>query len=788
MVDSSKEGLINGNNLNNRIQNFEKKTNFEPIPELKSEISGCDDIGKINNTEHKNNKSLIKCVLNDKPYINSENIQKKTLFRTKTLQDYENKLIKFKTNNEISKKNHFSICMDQVRYSIQENNNFNSQINHRVSADFSPVTKKKFKRSTIFLGNSYIKKLTKIWTMGLNNSALITHKKSNLDLKLIQTKIKTKTDLFENIYEKYQLGLYEELKNNIYYQRSERFLTKIKILYIFLAIFSLLSILFEYLDNREYISRSWKYLTSNKNFNKRNINDYFIITKRKISSKENTIRIFNIIFSIFCLFLFLSIQSLKYQLIKKRKKKKPKKNDYNDNFDEIISPTKRKKTISNNYSTNNNKKFSTEENVISLSKLTNENKIELIIKCFINIIFLPPFVNKVFIGKYYNTIYVYSINSIFLIITNLKLLNVYRAFLFLSPLNNMFTKVICRSNLINLNYKFILKFSLKHYPITFILVNFIILVLAFSSMIYSLEYFSISSKYVDFDYSENNSFNNFLNCFDTLVSLSFKQMFYSMGKNTFFGFFILMIGGVFCMHLTTYFFYYLHRLIEIKPEEQKAYSKLIKLFNPENKEHKASNLIRIFILIKKLYNDNSFLFNENNKNKKKIEKIKNEPNIENKTFSAMTKSFFIQKQIEEDIKEEKNKRKKNLIKFYENKFILKMKFANETRNFDDKLKVARNFLLSFNDVLKTVKDKLKINLKTLNIQLDVAINQIIKFNSFINFEENTKKKLKKVAKYQKTLNSYLLSQYENNLIENQKEREKKIVKVVKKIRSKLVNS
>ena len=164
-------------------------------------------------------------------------------------------------------------------------------------------------------------------------------------------------------------------------------------------------------------------------------------------------------------------------------------------------------------------------------------------------------------------------------------------------------------------------------------------------------------------------------------------MFYYFGKITFFDIVILLISGSFCLFLTTYFFYYLHSLIEIKPEEEKAYSKLIKLFNPVNKENKASNLIRVFILLKKLYNDNDILLREyvlkkNHKNKKKKWKNRKKTELQNKRFSVITINLFNKnKQIKEvdNNNDEKHKEKQKFIKFLENKYIIKMKFINEIK-------------------------------------------------------------------------------------------------------------
>ena len=89
------------------------------------------------------------------------------------------------------------------------------------------------------------------------------------------------------------------------------------------------------------------------------------------------------------------------------------------------------------------------------------------------------------------------------------------------------------------------------------------------------------------------------------------------------------------------------------------------MFNLVYKENKASNLIRVFILLKKLYNDNDILLREyvlkkNHKNKKKSEKIEKKLNYKNKRFSVITINLLNKnKQIKEvdNNNDEKHKEK-----------------------------------------------------------------------------------------------------------------------------------
>ena len=86
------------------------------------------------------------------------------------------------------------------------------------------------------------------------------------------------------------------------------------------------------------------------------------------------------------------------------------------------------------------------------------------------------------------------------------------------------------------------------------------------------------------------------------------------------------------------------------------------------------------------------------------------------------------------------KEKKKLIKYISTEFILKVKLINECKNFRNILLIARNYSLSFNDVLKTLEDKMNGNLNQLNNKLEVLIQNDQKFKNFMRFQENSIKK------------------------------------------------
>ena len=142
-----------------------------------------------------------------------------------------------------------------------------------------------------------------------------------------------------------QINLFEKLKNNPMFEKSEKIIKKEKILYGLLALCTLLNIFFQILEAIQYNKKSLIYLENyasnntvpNKpkkkrpKFYEKEILYYNIIQKREISSEENTLRIFNIIFSIMCIILVLNIYYIKNQYVKQANKNKKNFFRYNCN-------------------------------------------------------------------------------------------------------------------------------------------------------------------------------------------------------------------------------------------------------------------------------------------------------------------------------------------------------------------------------------------------------------------------------------------------------------------------
>ena len=148
-----------------------------------------------------------------------------------------------------------------------------------------------------------------------------------------------------------------------------------------------------------------------------------------------------------------------------------------------------------------------------------------------------------------------------------------------------------------------IRYFLHRYPVIFVIINLFFIGLGFLILIYSAEYFSLNiknEKNGNYNSKGDNNLKNISNIIYLYLFYFVKNIFGDIHPMSFYGNFIMLAYGTISLFVISYFIYYMNRIIKFNKEEQKAYSKLIKILNPINKEHKASNLIKnLIIMIKK---------------------------------------------------------------------------------------------------------------------------------------------------------------------------------------------
>ena len=732
-----------------RLTKLNNVTSIDSISERNEESSNSTNKNKLQSKTMLKNKVLGQ----EEPKGNFLNLSIRKPKRQTLEADYNNnKKLKPFRRKESKKKFDMSILK---RISFQQNNSFNFYNNIKTRDIFRK--RESIKRTDGISTNDN----QKSFEFSSKNNVNISRTESFLDNKYFSSKKLKYTTLspnkanFKGQKNMHSSNLFEKLKNSVMFEKSEKLMFNLKICYAFLSVFSLASILLEITDVILYHKRSDEYLKEKYNIDSSNTTDiqkYHLIEERTISSQENSIRIFNLIFSLCCVFFLLLIQYIKISSNQQSKKKK--RYNYYMNYNSFIHKKKRNLARINNRDINNNDNHI--KLILNEDSNTNFEKkseiISLVIYCIISIIFFPPKVNKVFIGRQHNIIYVYSLNSLFLIVSIFKIINIYKAVFYLFPFNNLLYKTICSSNMVKMDFKFMFKFILNMYPLAFIIINFITIGLLVSVLIYCVEYFSIDINTKLINNKGINDLKDFYSEINLYCFFVLKNIHGNIKTNTILGSIILLIGGTVGLLISSYFIYYINLLIEFKPEEQQAYGKLVKLLNPSNNEHKAANLIKAFLLIKKLYIDNKNIRDEYKLKKENNFKGNYNKNLNNFNF-GMNESMDSLTNMSQS---NEYKDKKKFLKFLCSEFILKAKLINECKNFKNNLLIARNNSLSFNDVLKTLGEKMNANLTQLNNKIEVLLQNDQKFINFMKFQENSLKNVRNLVRIQDNIINYLI--------------------------------
>ncbi len=674
---------------------------------------------------------------------------KRTSFQRNNFDLFLNQL---KNNEEEKKRSSKNIDLSQIiKNPLKEKRSLN------VTMKNKPLLSGMYNKNSIFGQNSLKNK-----NENLSNSDMLDMKYFNN--KKIRGTILTRGKLnFREQKELHSSHLFEKLRDSYLFEKSEALLFKIKICYGFLAVFSFLSILLEIIDVIIYNGKTSEYLEKNYNISiKKNtdIKYYYFIEKREITNQENTIRIFNSIFSVLCFIIHLILHCIKNNFNKQSKKKKNNKGFYrrsNSRRKTTKSTRSTKTTKEDNKGISNDlMKIVINEDFVTKNYVTREEIIKLILNCIISLVFFPPRINKIIVGIQHNILYAISLNSIFLLITFFKIINIYFALFYLSPFNNLLYKTICSSNMIKMDFRFMFKFILNLYPFSFIVMNFIILSLVVCILLYSFEFFTININNGLWNNKGENDLKNFYNLLFFYSFFVLKTIHGNIKAETILGSLIILVGGSVGLFISSYLIFYISQILGFRPEEQEAFTKLEKLLSPLNNEHKASNLIKVFLSMKKIYIDN--------RNIEKLYLIKKE-----KMFKLMVqKNFGFRKSyfdfdlndsnhsLSSYVENNDYKEKKKFLKFIGSKFVLKTQIINECKNYKNTLLIARNNALSINDVLKTVGDKMNGNINQVNNKIEVLIQNDVKFRNFMKVQDNTVKKIGKINNFQKYILNYLM--------------------------------
>ena len=724
------KNIIKDNNINineGKYKKYLRQESQKKIKQYKNRISFTkqQNLNELNIPFSSNN-------INIKPSFIRRNSSTKNASSFQLINNY--------TSNNISNSNN----------KLKGNRNSNlATFNHKIFPLFGSPIKKPILRNKSFksfnLSNSTNSNINIYSNHQIKNETLLSKKK-----------IKINDDIDYSL----QKNLFQKLKNSPMFEKSENIIFREKIVYGLLAFCTLMSVLFQIIDSLLYNRKSKEFLEKihKKKILKLNrLSHYKKMEERKISGIENAMRILNIIFNFFYIILSINIYIVKNKFIKQtNKNNKNFLNYYNSTYFNL----RKKRYIKTIKEEEHVNIVPNDDELLLKKKLPKSEIIKTIIDIIINLIFYPPSINKVFISQREYIITIYSLNSLLLILSIFKLINLYRAIIHLSPLNSLIYKTICKSKMIKMDSSFMSKFFFKRYPKANFLINFILNSLTFCILILCIEYFAMDIKKGIWNNKGNNNLKNIYNTMYIYLFYVVKMAFGDVKPMTVLGCLLMIIIGFSGLMITCFFAFYFTELINLNPEEKKAYTKLKKIFNPLNSEHKASNLIRFFIfMIRSTKEFENLEKNYINKKKNRFKDIVNNTKFnifnfkdENEIYNNLTiivENNMYQDKFEYEI-------------YLCRKFLLRVKILSECNIFKNKLLIARNFSNSFTELLKNLGHKINQNLNIINTKLQILKEKEKKYNDFMKFDKRTMKKLKKIKEYQQKMINYLINKNNNN--------------------------
>ena len=534
-------------------------------------------------------------------------------------------------------------------------------------------------------------------------------------------------------------------------KEKEDLIKRIKIYAFIQSVCSLISILLSIIDTALFNKYSYDYVIEN------NIeyNELYIIGQRTINPNENMTRILNGVFSFICLIMTIFIFWAKFNFNKKEEEKILNRRNKNTNTNlnfiyEFI------------YKNNGTKQKA------SVSKL--------LLRSIINIIFYPPKMNYVFYSYSNNILCIYPINTIFLLFSSLKLYNIYRCIFYFLPVTATLGKTLCQKYNVKLNVKFMFKTFLSNHKIIFPFCILLILLIIISILLENVEEFSVDmlqyKSIESYNYKDKAKIINGykLTIYDTLwIYLSFliRNPLGELLPKTPFGKLLLLIFYILGSLFLCMIYFRLNDLIQLNRTSIQAYSKLQKLFEPDNKENKASDVMHSVFLLRKYYT----LYN--------IEEMKqtivNQDDINKKRRNMI--DFEIIKLRQKNIFVLRAKK----IHFLRVKFVFFLKFFTDFNNYIDDFKTSRKHPINISSMFQNLENKLDGNLESMSVKL-ASINSIDSIIERLKTNDNILlRKIEKIKKYNNSLIIYLIDLVNSQINCNPKKKREFQTKILKRL-------
>ncbi len=357
-------------------------------------------------------------------------------------------------------------------------------------------------------------------------------------------------------------------------------------------------------------------------------------------------------------------------------------------------------------------KISKYDNILS-SGLYKQMLLEIILMAIFN----PPNFNSVISGNVLGILFVYDYNSLITYLVILKSYVILRVYSYFSKWTSMSAQYICQRLKVEPGIKFAIKAELKKRPYTMLC---IMMVIALGILGYGIRTFEYGVKDENMSYSKGDKIENDLvslnNCFWLIIITMTTVGYGDMFPKTHYGRFIAVIACIIGMLLVSLIVVSLTIISQFSPEEKKAYSFIKKLHASDNAQCKAANVI-----LKLLYVRRSFL----------------------------SKTGKIQNSLAE-------------------RFIFVLQLKKDVAVFKNDFRLANNYALPIDVMLKNLEIKLKEDMDFLNKNVNKLDSHSQALDTIYKEQMTLKEKLKKIMNMQDGIAKYLVclnnQAYQNQLL------------------------
>ena len=214
-------------------------------------------------------------------------------------------------------------------------------------------------------------------------------------------------------------------------------------------------------------------------------------------------------------------------------------------------------------------------------------------------------------------------------------------------------------------------------------------------------------------------------------------------------------------------YFRLNDLIQLNRTSIQAYSKLQKLFEPDNKENKASDVMHSVFLLRKYYT----LYNieemkQTMVNKDDINK-KRRTILDFEIIRLRQKNIFVLRA--------------NKLQFLRVKFVFFLKFFTDFNNYIDDFKTSRKHPINISSMFQNLESKLDGNLESMSVKL-ASINSIDSIIERLKTNDNILlRKIEKIKKYNNSLIVYLIDLVNSQINCNPKKKREFQTKILKRL-------